>query len=366
MTRVAVIGTGVMGKNHVRVYKEMPETELVAIVDQDPAMAEPASRYYGVPYYTDFHEMVQKERPEAVTVAVNTNAHFQVVSDLLEMGCHVLVEKPIAASLEEADRLIELAEQKERVLAVGHIERFNPAIVELKRRLMNQELGNVFQIHARRLGPFPPRIRDVGVVMDLAIHDLDIMQHLVGHDVTRLFAEAKRTLANSCEDLFVGTLRFDDNTIGLLEINWLTPTKIRELYLTGERGMYRVNYITQDLCFFENAEVNEHDFKALSLLRGVSEGSMIQYAIKKKEPLRAELETFIARVIGKDAPIVSGRDAKKALSLALALVESTRTGCIQEVRHDNISGSIRIGSNESVSQSRQAELSPVSFSEKGG
>jgi len=322
MTRVAVVGVGMMGRNHVRVYSEMPNVELVAIVDQNLALAEPLSSLYHVPLFSDFREMVEKVKPDAVSVAVPTEFHYEVVKGLLEMDCNVLVEKPIAATLDQAWELLNLADQRNRVLTVGHIERFNPAIVELKRRLDGGELGRVFQVHARRVGPFPTRIQDVGVIKDLAIHDLDIMHYVTGSYVDRVYAEAKSTIHERCEDMFVGTLHFMDNTIGLLEINWLTPTKIRELYITGDRGMFRVNYITQDLCFFENAEFENSEWSSLSLIRGVSEGAIIQYAIKKKEPLRNELETFIGYLQGKANRLVSGADAMEALQVAMALVES--------------------------------------------
>jgi predicted dehydrogenase len=324
MKRVAVVGVGMMGRNHVRVYSEMPEVELVGIVDQNRAVAEPLSHTYRIPLFTDVREMVEKVRPDAVSVAVPTEFHYQTTKTLLEMGCNVLVEKPIAATLEEAYALRDLASQQGCVLTVGHIERFNPAIIDLKRRLESGELGRVFQMHARRVGPFPTRIQDVGVIKDLAIHDLDIMQYLSGNHVDRVYAEAKSTLHQRGEDMFIGTLHFTDDTIGLLEINWLTPAKIRELYVTGERGMYQVNYITQDLRFFENADYGPSEWSSLSLLRGVSEGSIIQYAIKKKEPLRNELETFIGHLEGKANRIVSSADAINALRVALALSESAK------------------------------------------
>ena len=328
MKRVAVVGVGMMGRNHVRVYSEMPEVELVGIVDQNPAVAGPLSHTYHIPLYTDVREMVEKARPDAVTVAVPTEFHHEAAKALLEMGCNVLVEKPIAATLEQACELRDLANRLGLVLTVGHIERFNPAIMELKRRLESGELGRVFQMHARRVGPFPTRIQDVGVIKDLAIHDLDIMQYLSGNFVDRVYAEAKSTLHQRGEDMFIGTLHFADNTIGLLEINWLTPTKIRELYVTGDRGMFQVNYITQDLRFFENADYGQSEWSSLSLLRGVSEGSVIQYAIKKKEPLRSELETFIGHLEGKASRIVSPADAISALRVALALSESARVSQI--------------------------------------
>jgi predicted dehydrogenase len=279
--------------------------------------------------------MVKQERPDAVTVAVPTVAHFSVAKELLEAGCHVLVEKPIASTLEEAYELIRVSERVGRMLMVGHIERFNPAVIELRRRLDTGELGRVYQIYARRLGPFPPRILDVGVVTDLATHDLDIMRYLTGSEVIRVYAEAKRELHTSHEDLFAGILRFKNGTIGLLEINWLTPTKIRELFVTGEKGMFRVDYITQDLFFYENAASNSGEWMAASLLPGVSVGKMIHYAIQKKEPLRAELEAFIASIQEKNPVFVNGYDAHIALALAKTLVASAWSYQVKEVNYDN-------------------------------
>jgi predicted dehydrogenase len=331
MTRVAVIGVGSMGKNHVRVYTEMPDVELVAVVDANPSAVEQIGRRYRLPIYTDVCEMLQKERPEAVSIAVPTSGHFSVAMHALEAGCHVLVEKPIAATLEDAEVLIRTAERLDRHLMVGHIERFNPAIIELKRRLEAGELGQIFQIYARRLGPFPTRISDVGVVMDLAPHDLDIMRYLTGSEVANIYARTKHKLSSNQDDLFVGIINFQDDIIGLLEINWLTPTKIRELYVTGMYGMFRVNYLTQDLYFYENAEKNGSNWTTISLLRGVSEGEVKQFAIHKKEPLRGELEAFIACAQGIRAPHVNGKDAKVALQLTMGLLESASTGQVKNM-----------------------------------
>ena len=330
MTRIAVIGVGSMGKNHVRVYTEMPEADLVAVVDANPETAEQVGRRYRVPSYTDVCEMLEKAQPEAVSIAVPTVEHFNVAKLALEAGCHVLVEKPIAATLEDAEKLILTADRLNRVLMVGHIERFNPAIIELKRRLDAGELGQIFQIYARRLGPFPARINDVGVVMDLAPHDLDIMRYLTGSEVVNIYARTKHKISSRQDDLFVGLINFEDDTLGLLEINWLTPTKIRELYVTGMYGMFRVNYLTQDLYFYENAEKNGSNWTTLSLLRGVSEGEVKQFAIRKKEPLRGELEAFIACVRGNRTQQVNGKDAQAALGLAMGLLESATTGQVKE------------------------------------
>ncbi len=355
-TKVAVVGVGVMGKNHARVYRELADTDLVAVVDRDLKAAEQIGRLYRIPYYSDIHEMVEKERPEAVSVVVPTHVHYPVVAELLEAGCHVMVEKPIAANLAEAEAMIQTAERLGRVLMVGHIERFNPAIVELKNRLLRNELGKIFQLHARRLSPFPPRISDVGILMDLGIHDLDIMGHLVGSDVQRVFAEAKKTVHNCCEDLFIGTLRFTNNIIGLVEVNWLTPTKIRELYVTGERGMFRVNYLTQDLFFFENADTRETEWNHLSLLKGVSEGSVTQYALKRVEPLRAELEAFLHQVKKGEPSTTNCHDSMKALAIVLALATSAANGEVQEVNyHGSTRDTVSTRSQQAFSRRRPAQ-----------
>ncbi|MEA3338946.1 MAG: Gfo/Idh/MocA family oxidoreductase [Chloroflexota bacterium] len=328
MTQAAVIGVGAMGRNHARVYNEMPEVELAAVADLDLALAKEAARLYGARAYTDYRPMLQEIQPTVVSVAVPTQMHCQVALDALEAGCHVLVEKPIAATLEEGRRVIERAAELGRVLAVGHIERYNPAVIELKQRLDDGALGRIFQIHARRIGPFPARVRDVGVVVDLATHDLDIMRYLTDprNEVRRLYAETEQEIHTAHEDLFSGLVRFEDGVLGVLNINWLTPTKIREIAVTGQRGMFLANLLTQDLYFYENEEAGGLDWGHLSLLRGVSEGQMVRLRLYRHEPLRAELEAFVAEARGEQGAIVSGEDGLIVLELAQALVQSGRDG----------------------------------------
>jgi len=311
-----------MGRNHARVLRELPEAELVGVCDRDIDVATACGSLYGVPAFTDHLELLGRTRPQAVTVAVPTNEHRGVTEDCLRAGCHVLVEKPIASSLDDATALIEVAQRMERGLSVGHIERYNPAIIELKRRLDAGQLGRVFQMHARRLGPFPARVRDVGVVVDLATHDLDIMRYLSDQEPTRVYAETRREIHTQNEDLMTGLVRFSDGSQGVLEINWLTPTKVRELTVTGERGMFRADYLTQDLYFYENADCSTEGWEAMDVLRGVSEGVMIRYPLQRKEPLRAELEAFLAAARGEESRIVSGLDGLRSLALALALTQS--------------------------------------------
>jgi UDP-N-acetylglucosamine 3-dehydrogenase len=322
--RVAVIGAGSMGRNHLRVYRELDGCELIAVSDSDPESAERAAQSYSVTSYTDYRQMLEKEKPEAVSVVVPTAAHHQVVMDALAAGCHVLVEKPIASSVEDAKQMVAEAARRSLVLTVGHIERFNPAVIELKRRLDAGELGRPYQLHARRLGPFPARIRDVGVVVDLATHDLDIMRWLTASEPIRLYAETSREIHTTNEDLLSGQLRFANDAVGVLEINWLTPAKVRELSVTGERGMFQADYLTQDLYFFENA-VAPAQWDRMSVLRGgVDEGAMTRFLIRRREPLALELGAFLDAARGQSAPVVSGEDGVAALRLAHALIESAR------------------------------------------
>jgi predicted dehydrogenase len=184
------------------------------------------------------------------------------------------------------------------------------------------------------VGPFPARIRDVGVVVDLAPHDLDIMRFLTGANPLRVFAETEQRLHTEHEDLLLGLLRFPGGITGSLEINWLTPSKEREVLVLGERGLFRMDDLTQDLYFYENAQVGGSAWQTMQVLRGVSEGQMVRFAFPRYEPLKGELEAFL-RAIQEDCPVpVSGEDGLEALRLALALVESGRTHRVIEVQRE--------------------------------
>ncbi len=319
--KAAVIGVGAIGRNHARLYNEIEGVELVAVADNDPAAAARVGGQLHTKSYGDYREMLKQEQIDVISVSVPTMLHHQVALDCIAAGVNVLVEKPIAATVAEGEAMIAAAAKAGVKFTVGHIERFNPAIIELKRRLDAGEIGRVFQVHARRLGPFPARIRDVGVVIDLAIHDVDIMRYLVGSEVSRVYAETAQNLNTAHEDLLSGLLRFSNGTIGVLDINWLTPTKIRELQVTGEKGMFLASYLTQDLFFYENDYVNT-EWDTISNITGVSEGKMVRLRIDRKEPLRVELESFIRCVASDTAPLVSGEDGLHALAVVQKIVES--------------------------------------------
>jgi len=321
--KVAVIGVGSMGRNHARVYRELPDVELVGVADLKPAEAEAVARRAGTQAYTDYRRLMDEQRPQAITIATPTVQHLPIALEAIQRGIHVLVEKPIASDTHQARCMIEAAERAGVCLMVGHVERFNPALVALKEHLAAGQLGRLYQVDARRQGPYPMRVKDVGVAIDLAVHELDIIRYLSQAEVARVYAEVSSRVS-SHEEMLSGLVRLSDDTVGTLTISWLTPTKIRELYMTGERGMFRLDYLTQDLYFYENATAEGVAWETLRVFRGVSEGQMIRYAVKKREPLQVELEAFLAAVRGEAPAAVSGLDGLRALQLAQALLQSAR------------------------------------------
>lgn len=319
--RAGVIGVGSMGRNHARVYAAMEDVDLVAVCDSDLQTAARVGNVYRCQPYDDYRVMLAREQLDLVSVVVPTRHHFVVASEVIDHGVSLLIEKPIATSAAEGWALVEAAHQRGVTLTVGHVERFNPAIIALKQQIADHELGNVFQIVARRVGPFPARIMDVGVVVDLATHDLDILNYLIGSSVTRMQVELHRHLHQSHEDMLTALLRFENGVIGTLDINWLTPTKIRELSVIGERGMFVANYLTQDLTFYENDLCQSKSWPELAVI-GVSEGRSIRQKVQRREPLFEELRSFCDAVRGLHAPVVSGAEGIAALELANLLVQS--------------------------------------------
>ncbi|GER85239.1 oxidoreductase [Thermogemmatispora aurantia] len=320
--RVAVVGAGSMGWNHLRVLQELEDSvQLVAVAETNPSALQRAVQRFHIAGYSDYRQMLDEQRPELVAVVVPTHLHCEVAAFALDLGLNVLVEKPLTSTVEEAEALIELARQRDVRLAVGHIERFNPAVTEVKRRLNAGTLGRIFHLHARRIGPFPPRIRDVGVTLDLASHEIDTMRYLVDAEISQVSAQIQQHIHRTCEDLLLGLLRFSNDALGVLDVNWLTPTKVRELTITGEKGMFLLNYLTQDVFFYEN-DYSPTSWDALRSLTGVSEGTMIRLKVQKAEPLRREYEDVIRSIMSDSSPSVSGEDGLAVLKVVQQLLAS--------------------------------------------
>lgn len=327
MLKAAVIGVGSIGQNHARVYREMDGAQLVGVADANASNAAKIGNRLNVPYYSDVEKLLEEQKPDLVSISVPTSLHFSVGMDMIKRGLHVLVEKPITSTLEQAEELVAAAKKQGVMLAVGHIERFNPAVMELRRRLKEGYAGRVYKIHAQRLSPYPSRIQDAGVVIDLASHDIDLMRYLTGEEIIRVYGETLQTINSDREDMFNGLLRFRNGTVGVLDVNWMTPTKIRRLTVTGARGMFDCNLISQELFFYEN-EVAPSQWDALSVLRGVSEGNVIGIKLQRHEPLAAELGDFVAAVRDGRQPTVTGQDGLETLRLALDFVKSGKTNAV--------------------------------------
>ena len=325
--RVAVVGAGTMGMNHLRVLKDFDEerVQLVGVAEtHEPTLKRAMSRF-DVAGYADYCQMVEQTHPDLVAVVVPTQLHSEVAAYMLDQGINVLIEKPITSTIEESLTLLQLARRRDAKVAVGHIERFNPAVVELKRQLLHGTLGQIFHMHARRIGPFPPRIRDVGVTLDLASHDIDIMRYLADAEVEYVYAQTQRRVHSTCEDLLLGFLRFTSDAIGVLDVNWLTPTKVRELTVTGEKGMFLINYLTQEVYFYEN-DYTPTTWDTLRSLTGVSEGTMTRLKVQKVEPLQLEYEDVITAIVDDRLPTVSGEDGLAVLRVVQQLAESAQRG----------------------------------------
>jgi UDP-N-acetylglucosamine 3-dehydrogenase len=321
MLKMAVIGVGSMGKNHARVLMDIPDIQVMGIADKNMTNARMVADKYGLPVYEDYNHLFNECSPDAVIIAVPTTLHREVAVAAIKRGIHVLVEKPIASTIEEAEEIIQTANQYSVIVAVGHIERFNPAVIELKRRIDAGELGQIFMIHARRLSPYPRRISDVGVAKDLATHELDMMRYLTGEEVVHVSAEISKVMHSSHEDIVFGLLRFQNGILGILDVNWVTPTTVRELTITGEKGMFVVNYLSQELFFHENPasrqplEGSVWDFT-------VDAGHMTRFQINKREPLRSELESFIHAVRTGSKPLINGYDGLATLKLVFQITNN--------------------------------------------
>lgn len=329
MLKAAVIGVGSMGRNHARVYREIEGVDLVAVADQNAPTAAKVGSTFGAPHYTDYQQMVEECKPDLVTLAVPTVLHYEVACDLVERGINLLVEKPITSTLEEGEKLVELAKERGVTLAVGHIERFNPSIMELRRRLREGMAGRIYKVLAQRLSPYPARIRDAGVVIDLASHDIDLMRYLIDEPITRLYGETVKSINSDREDMFNGLMRFQSGTVGVLDVNWMTPTKIRRLTVTGARGMFTCDLLSQELFFYEN-EIAPSQWDVLSTLRGVSEGNVLGIRINRHEPLVAEVSDFVSAVRDNRAPTVTGEDGLETLRIALEFVRSGKETVVIE------------------------------------
>ncbi|HEV7148479.1 MAG TPA: Gfo/Idh/MocA family oxidoreductase [Pedococcus sp.] len=319
--RAGLIGLGMMGRHHARVLASLEGVDLVAVAD---AGGDPHSVAGGRPIHATVEELIS-ERLDYCMVAVPTALHEQIGLALAEAGVHTMIEKPLAQDTPSAERLAKAFADQGLVGAVGHIERYNPALQQARARLEAGELGDVYQVATRRQGPFPARIADVGVVKDLGTHDIDLTAWVTQQRYTSVAARTTYKSGREHEDLVAIVGQLSNGTVTNHLVNWLSPLKERVTIITGERGAFVADTLTADLTFHANGEVTT-TWDDISRFRGVSEGDTIRYAIAKPEPLRVEHQNFRDAVLGKDADIVTMSQGLEVVRVAEACIESATTG----------------------------------------
>lgn len=319
--RAGLVGLGMMGRHHARVLASLPGVRLVAVVD-------PAGDAHGVAAGTPVYASIADALPVGLdycVIAAPTAFHTELALALAAAGVHALVEKPLASDTAGATRLADAFEAAGLVGAVGHIERYNPALQEARRRLSSGDLGDVFQVATRRQGPFPARIADVGVVKDLGTHDIDLTAWVTQQPYVSVAAGTAHRSGRAHEDLvsFVG--RLANGIVTSHVVNWLSPMKERVTTITGERGAYVADTLSADLTFYANGSIAT-EWDDVAQFRGVSEGDVVRYAIAKPEPLRVEHEAFRDAVLGKAADIVTMREGVRTVLVAEAVLAAAETG----------------------------------------
>jgi UDP-N-acetylglucosamine 3-dehydrogenase len=302
---VGVVGVGAMGHNHVRVYTRLKNANLLAVSDLMKGTLAEVSKKYNTVGFVDYDNVLKMPEIDAVSVCVPTTYHYEVVMSAIEQGKHVLVEKPIAFTLKEAKKMVRAARKEGVKLATGHVERFNPAVLEAKKLLRENIIGEVVSVSAKRVGPFPPRIKDVGVTIDLAIHEVDVMAYLMDSPVSKVYAHVGSRLEKcEYEDHAEIMMEFYNGAVGMLEVNWLTPYKKRQLEVTGIDGIISLDYIDQNVEVFgknaRNVRVPHH------------------------EPLMEELDSFLNAIIMDEKPKITGEDGIHALKTVLASMKSAK------------------------------------------
>ena len=325
MLKIGVIGTGSMGKNHARVCSELEQIELVGIADANRETANKVAEKFDTKAFFDYKELLQEV--DAVIIATPTITHHDIAMDFLNNGKHVLVEKPICESVEKAQILTKKAEETGLVFAVGHIERHNPAVKFVKEAMQNKKFGELITITSKRVSNLPGRIKDVGVIFDFGVHDIDVMRYLAGN-VESVYARAGKFHKNIAhEDHANVVLNFENGVCGIVEVNWLTPTKIRKLFLTCSKNFVEADYMNQTVTISSSSfkQIDEMDLYHVPI-----EYNTNQIALEKREPLRNEIEDFVTAIQQNKQPLATGNDGLLALKIVEAATQSNKKG--EEVR----------------------------------
>ncbi len=322
--KAALIGFGAMGKNHARILNSLDNVDLVAVLD--PGISPSISN---LPFVSSLEDLIDL-KPDYCVIATPTITHEEIAIRLAENGINIFIEKPIAISSDTATRIIAAVDKNGLVGAVGHIERFNASLVEAKLRIKLGQLGDVYQISTRRLGPFPARITDVGVTIDLATHDIDLTKWISDSTYESICAHSAIRSGRNNEDLIsvVGKLR--NGIITSHNVNWLSPLKERKTIITGEKGTFVADTLRSDLTFYENGSIVNTQ-REIAHFKGVTQGETTIFAFERPEALLVEHLEFVKALSGLESNIVTLREALETIRVAEAITVSAKEGLAIEL-----------------------------------
>jgi predicted dehydrogenase len=305
LKRVGVIGVGHLGQHHARVYTELLGAHLVGVVDQNESRAAAIGENLGVPWFTEIDDFIERAAPEAVSVVVPTSMHFEIARKALKNGIHVLIEKPVTTTVNEAEQLLRIAAESDLVLQVGHIERFNSAVQYIS-KIVHEPLF----LQSRRLGPYSPRISDVGVVLDLMIHDIDIILSLVRSEISDISATG-RCIRSDHEDIASAQISFANGSMAHILVSRVSERRLRQLEIMEPERYVTIDYETQDVSINRCVRQNNN-----SLVE------VIEHPVfPKSEPLKLELQHFVTCVREGKQPLVGITDGKRALEVAVSVLK---------------------------------------------
>jgi UDP-N-acetylglucosamine 3-dehydrogenase len=322
--RLGLAGLGSMGRNHLRVLSGRTDLVLAAVADPVAAALADATAQTGAQGFAEPLAMIAEAELDAIVIAAPTTAHVPLALAAIERGIAILVEKPLAATIEEAMQIVVAARAAGVPVQVGHVERFNPAVLELGRLIDDGWLSTVYSIASRRAGPFPARIRDVGVTVDLATHDVDILSWIAGERPSRVYAETAQRIHATNEDLLFGLLHFPSGATGMLDVNWLTPAKRRQLIVVGEEGMFELDYLTQRLTFTRATDTTNP--RLIGGYAPTFEGEVLELPVASTEPLVGEIEAFVSVIRNGGRPVIDAEDGLWAVAIATSLLDAAADG----------------------------------------
>jgi len=321
MINCAVIGLGNMGKHHARVYSQLKSSNLVAVSDINLSRGKLLAEKFNCHFYTDYKDMIRNENINAVSIAVPTYKHHEVALFCINNKLHLLLEKPIAGNLEEAIAISNASEKNSLILQVGHIEHFNPAVVKLIEILKHDLLGQLLTIVVRRVGITPPQIKDANVIIDLAIHDIELCNTITDKLPENIYCRAGAGILPDREDFADIFLEYNGVNV-LIQSNWITPVKIRQMHLTGTKGYAELDFIEQKLCLAKTVVERDYDDFGTFVVK-FGQSNMIDIPVVSDEPLKLEIEHFLNCILKNEQPSIDGKGAIEALKVALKAWETS-------------------------------------------